>query len=221
MIIAGAAAVPPVFDAPEEICFTNNINMLEHYSDSSIDLARKHASLTLRNQSFTIMALNTIEALTVANGSLVCAGALVEAGKDLVLKKMHSKFLGHQIMELLTDSAHQAIEQHSDFYTWVSQSRRKEEVDGSTILAFILACICPNFKVGTYSEITKVKKLTIAHYNNNVQLFFDAIKFLELHMNQKEPTAYTEDAFHLGYLSPTEARFTACGVLNQVWLSGD
>jgi hypothetical protein len=46
-----------------------------------------------------------------------------------------------------------------------------------------------------YTEITKVKKLTIAQYNNDVQLFFDAIKFLKLHIDQKDPTAYTEDAF--------------------------
>jgi hypothetical protein len=97
-------------------------------------------------------------------------------------------------MELLTDSACQAIEQHSDFYTWVSQNIRKKEVDGLMILALILAHICPTFKVDMYSKIAKVKKLTIAEYNNNVQLFFDAIKFLKLHIDQKDPSAYTEDA---------------------------
>jgi hypothetical protein len=75
-IIADAAAVPPVVGVPEEICFTNNSNMLEHYLDSNIELACKHASLTWGNQSFTIMTLNTIEALTVANGGLGCVGAL-------------------------------------------------------------------------------------------------------------------------------------------------
>jgi hypothetical protein len=29
----------------------------------------------------------------------------------------------------------------------------------------------------------------------DVQLFFDAIKFLKLHIDQKDPSAYTEDAF--------------------------
>jgi hypothetical protein len=194
-IIADAAAVPPVVGVPEEICFTNNINMLEKYSDSNIELAHKHASLTWGNQFFTIMTSNIIEALTVSNGGLGHAGALTEAGKDLVLKQMHSKFLGHQIMELLTDSACQAIERHSNFYTWGSQKGRKEEVDGLTILALILARIHPNFKVDMYTEITKVKKLTIVQYDNDVQLFFDVIKFLKLHIDQKDPTAYTEDAF--------------------------
>jgi hypothetical protein len=72
-IIADAAAVPPVVGAPEEIHFTNNINMLKHYLDSNIKLACKHASLTWDNQSFTIMASNTTEALNVANAGLIFA----------------------------------------------------------------------------------------------------------------------------------------------------
>jgi hypothetical protein len=44
-------------------------------------------------------------------------------------------------MELLTPSARQAIEQHTNLYTWVSQNGREEEVDGLTILAMILGCI--------------------------------------------------------------------------------
>jgi hypothetical protein len=98
-------------------------------------------------------------------------------------------------MELLTDSARQAIEQHTNQYMWISQNGCKEEVDGLTILALILGGICPNFKVDRYSEITRLKKLSIAQYNHNVQLFFDAIKFYKLHINQKDPTAYTEDAY--------------------------
>ena len=104
-------------------------------------LTRKHASLTWGGRSFTIMALNTIEPLTVANGGLIHAGTLSDKGKELVLEQMHSKFLGHQIMELLTPSALQAIEQHTNLYTWVSQNEREEEVDGLTLLAMILARI--------------------------------------------------------------------------------
>jgi len=44
-------------------------------------------------------------------------------------------------MELFTPSAHQAIEQHTNLYTWVSQNERDEEVDGLTLLAIILARI--------------------------------------------------------------------------------
>jgi hypothetical protein len=39
------------------------------------------------------------------------------------------------------------------------------------LLALILGRICPNFKVDMYAEIAKVKKLTIAQHDNDVQLF--------------------------------------------------
>ncbi len=57
-----------------------------------------------------------------------------------------------------------------------------------TILELILAWIRPTFKVDMYAEITKVKKLTIAQHDNNVQLYFDAVQFLKLQINQKDPT---------------------------------
>ena len=109
---------------------------------------------------------------------------------------MHSKFLSHQLLELLTDSACQAIEQQSVLYTWTTANRHEEELDGLTILALVLAQIHPNFKVDMYAEITKVKQLTISLYDNDVQLYFDAIKFSKLQIDQKDPTAYTEDAFN-------------------------
>ena len=46
-----------------------------------------------------------------------------------------------------------------------------------------------------YAEITKAKKLTISQYDKYVQLYFDAITFSKLQIDQKDPTAYTEDAF--------------------------
>jgi hypothetical protein len=78
---------------------------------------------------------------------------------------------------------------------WVTANRHEEELDGLTILALVLARICPNFKVDMYTGITKVKKLTISQYDNDVQLYFDAIMFSKLQIDQKDPTAYTKDAF--------------------------
>jgi hypothetical protein len=46
-----------------------------------------------------------------------------------------------------------------------------------------------------FTEIAKAKKLSISQHDNDVQLYFDAIKFLKLQIDQKDPTAYTEDAF--------------------------
>ncbi len=180
--------------ALEQLYYKNLINMLEKYFDSNIELARKHASLICEDHSFTLQP-NTIAKLTKANGFIFATNNLTEEGKELVLEQMHSKFLGHHHLKLLTDSAHQAIEKQSSIYTWISQSRNEKEVDGLTILALILAWICPNFKVDMYAEITKVKKLTIAQYNNKVQLYFDAVQFLKLHIDQKDPNAYTEDAY--------------------------
>ena len=57
------------------------------------------------------MHANTINNLTAANGFNDATGDLTDSGKELILKRMQSKFLGHHLLELLTDSAHQAIEQ--------------------------------------------------------------------------------------------------------------
>jgi hypothetical protein len=47
---------------------------------------------------------------------------------------MHSKFLRHHLLELLSDSACQAIEQNSDIYTWSTLDGIDEEIDGMTLL---------------------------------------------------------------------------------------
>jgi hypothetical protein len=141
------------------------------------------------------MPMNTITELTQANHFLDATGDLTNAGKELVLEQMQSKFLGHHLLELLSNSAHQAIKQNSDIYTWSTLDGIDEEVDGMTLLALILGRICPNFKVDMYAEIGKVKKLTIAQHDNDVWLCFDAAKYIKLQIDQKDPTMYTEDAF--------------------------
>ena len=46
-----------------------------------------------------------------------------------------------------------------------------------------------------YAEIGKVKKLTIAQHDNDVQLYFNAIKYIKLKIDQKDPTAYMDNSF--------------------------
>jgi hypothetical protein len=120
-----------IVSAPEQLYYKNLINTLEKYSDSNIELVQKHASLTWGDCSLTLQP-NTIAKLTKANGFIYVNGNLMEEGKELVLEQMHSKFLGHHLLKLLTDSARQAIEQQSSIYTWISQSGNEEEVDGLT-----------------------------------------------------------------------------------------
>jgi len=107
-------------DAAGDATYSDPINMLERYSDDNVTLARKHASLTWGDRSFTVMATNTIESLTAANGFKTAGGALTDDGKKLVLERMHSKFLAHQLLEILTESGRQAIEQQSALYMWTS-----------------------------------------------------------------------------------------------------
>jgi hypothetical protein len=189
-----ADACKGIVAALEQLYYKNLINMLEKYSDSNIELGQKHAALTWGDHLFTLQP-NTIAKLTKADGFIDVNSDLTEEGKQLVLEGMHSKFLGHHLLELLTDSVRQAIEQQSSIYTWISQSGTKEEVDGLTILALILARNCSNLSLDMYAVITKVKKLTIAQHNDDVQLYFDVVQFLKLQINQKDPNAYTEDAY--------------------------
>jgi hypothetical protein len=135
--------------------------MPECYSDRNIELAQKHASIIWGNHTFTV-STTEIDELTATNGFPTVGNNLNANGKALILKRMHSKFLGHHLLELLTDSAHQAIEQQNLLYTWTSNLGMEEEIDGLTVLALILLRIRPYFKVDMYAEITKVKKLTIA-----------------------------------------------------------
>jgi hypothetical protein len=74
------------------------------------------------------MPKNTIRGLSLANVTLNNAGNPTAEEKELILKQMHSKFLGYQILELLTDLACQAIEQQTSIYTWVTADRKEGEV---------------------------------------------------------------------------------------------
>jgi hypothetical protein len=71
---------------------------------------------------------------------------------------MHSKFLAHQLLESLSLAAHQSIEQFKNLYTWTSLDGKDKEMDGHTILALMVNCICPHYNVDMYLEIKKIKK---------------------------------------------------------------
>ncbi len=68
-------------------------------------------------------------------------------------------------------------------------------MDGLTLVALILRHLCPHHKVDMYAEIGKAKKLTVAQFDNDIHLFFDAMKSIKHQINQKDSWAYTNDAF--------------------------
>jgi hypothetical protein len=44
-------------------------------------------------------------------------------------------------------------------------------------------------------KLKKAKKLTVAQFGSDIDLFFDAIKRIKLQIDQKESAAYMDDAF--------------------------
>ena len=96
-------------------------------------------------------------------------------------------------MAMLSDKARQVIERQSDQFVWKDENGINEEMDGLTIV--ILWHLCRHHKVDMYAEIGKIKKLTVAQFDNDVHLFFDVMKSIKLQIDQKDPMAYTDDAF--------------------------
>ena len=68
------------------VTFDLPINMIERYTDDNVELARQHASYTWGDCSFTVMPINTMFELTLANGFLDASRYLTNTGKDLVLE---------------------------------------------------------------------------------------------------------------------------------------
>ncbi len=59
----------------------------------------------------------------------------------------------------------------------------------------MINCICPHYKVDMYLEIEKIKKENLEQYEHNLELFFDSICYHKLHIDQKNPLAYTDNQF--------------------------
>ncbi len=96
---------------------------------------------------------------------------------------------------MLSDDARKVIERQFEEYTWYDNDGPDKEMDGQIILALILKRFQPHYKVDMYSEIGTIKKMTIAQFDNDINLFCDSIKSVKLHINSKDPNAYTDEAF--------------------------
>jgi hypothetical protein len=188
--------VQAVVEVPQSITYLNPIKVLEFYSDKLLDIAQKNTSLIWGDQSFTDQNPKEIFELTAAKGNLANTGRLNTTGKKVIQQWILSKILAHQTLAMLTDEACQVIERQSDLSTWNDPTETEdEEMDGITIIALILWCLCPHHKVDMYAEIGKAKKLMVAQFNNDIHLFFDAMKSIKFQIDQKDSLDYMDAAF--------------------------
>ena len=97
-VTLGVVDVPEV---PETTIYTNEINMLEVYSDKLLEISQKNSSMTWGDESFTVQTPRVIRELTQANGELTATTKkLTATGKDVVQKRLHSKIFGSRIDRL-------------------------------------------------------------------------------------------------------------------------
>ncbi len=158
-------------------------------------MAKKHASIIWGNDSFTVQYPKVISEITQADVHLTVASRLTQKGKDLIQGRLHSKIIASQILSILSDDTCQVIEHQLDKYSWTDLAGLDEERDGMTISALVLCCLCPLHKVDMYAEIRIIKTISIAQYDNDVHLYFDAITSKKLAIDMKDSTAYTNDSF--------------------------
>jgi hypothetical protein len=148
-IVADLTVVPPILAVPavaaipaiSEVTFYEDFrNMIKNYSSDNLKIAMINASVTWGDGSFTVQTPQTIKQMTIANGLAITPTNLKpsKSGEILQLTRMHSKFMAHQVMALLTPTARQAVEQLKGLYTWCTPDGKEEEMDGPTILAIIL-----------------------------------------------------------------------------------
>jgi hypothetical protein len=127
-IVADPTATPPILAVPavpaipEQFIFGSFQNLLETYSADNIKMALVNASVVWGDDSFTLQNPQVLHEMTIANGLAKTPTNLKpngEKGQNLQLLQMHSKFMAHHILEILSSPARQAIEQFKLVYTWM------------------------------------------------------------------------------------------------------
>ena len=88
-------ADPDVVDAVETVEYHGCIKMLEHFSEANVEVARKNATVLWGDGSWDEDTPMVIRDLTV--GTEIVAGAIMNAGKDVMRNRMHSKILARQV----------------------------------------------------------------------------------------------------------------------------
>ena len=89
---AGILAAPEV---PMSITYTNEIKILEVYSDKPLEIAQKHALLTWVFETFTTQTPRVIHELTQANGELANTGKFTDAWKEVIQTILQAKIFAY------------------------------------------------------------------------------------------------------------------------------
>ena len=93
-VAAGILAVPEV---PMSITYTNEIKMLEVYSDKLLEIAQKNASLMWGFETFTTQTPRVIHELTQSDGELTTTERLTADGKEVIQKWLQAKIFAYQV----------------------------------------------------------------------------------------------------------------------------
>ena len=196
-VVTTTAADTPGDPDVVTISYADRINLLENYSADNVTHCKKNASLIWGDKTFTVQNLKTLRALTNADGEITAHDPprLQAPGKLLMRERMQSKIMAHQAMEILDSSAKTSIRLQKSHYTWSSADGRDVEADGPTVVALIMSRVNPHYKIDMFEEIKQLKQITLSSCSNDVTAFLDKIKAKKLLIDQKDATAYTEDAF--------------------------
>jgi len=152
--------------------------------------------MTWGDGTFTVQSPRVICELTQADSELTpTTKKLTATGKDVIQKRLHSKIFATQLMAMLSDDARKVIERQFEEFTWYNKTGPNKEMDGQIILVLILKRLRPHYKVDMYLEIGTIKKMTVAQFDNDINLFCDSIKSVKLQIGSKDPNAYTDEAF--------------------------
>jgi hypothetical protein len=134
---AGILAAPAV---PALITYTNEIKIIDIYSNKLLEISQKPALLTWGDGLFTnqTQSPQLIQELTQPDGHVTSAGRLTTSGKSIIQKQLHPKILAFQILTMLSDDARKVIKHQNDEYMWNDASGLNKKMDGMTITALIL-----------------------------------------------------------------------------------
>ena len=85
----------------------------------------------------------------------------MNAGKNVLLDRMHSKFLGHHLYQQLNEKGQKYLKLESREYTYTSTDGCDTGHNGLSVLVLILSRIKPQYMVNLHKEVEKCKSLTL------------------------------------------------------------